>query len=91
MYDVSTKKATDLGINTSLDKVSSDFEGRVVYAATPKKDSTGDKFVTVDLSTFALSDYFSPEGVISARNLMLINTELYFVNTADNKLYRVAK
>lgn len=91
MHDVTTKKSTDLGINTSLDKVAADYEGIKVYAATPKKDSSGDKFVSIDLSNFALTDYFNPEGVVSARNLMLINTELYFVNTSDNKLYRIAK
>lgn len=91
LYDTSTKKATDLGINTSLDKVTADFEGRIIYAATPKKDSSGDKFVSVDLTSFAITDYFSPEGVVSAKNLLVINTEVYFINTADNKLYTIVK
>jgi len=91
MYDTSTNKATDLGINTSLDKVVTDFEATTLYVATPKKDNTGDKFVAVDLTSFAITDYFEPEGVVSAKNLLMISTGLYFINTTDNKLYTIMK
>lgn len=91
LYDLMAQKATDLDLNTTLDKIVMDNEGKVLYAAEPKKDNTGDTFVTEDLSSFKQADYFTPDNPVRARNLMLIGNSLYFINNSDGKLYNIIK
>jgi len=91
LYDLVTQKATDLDLNTTLDKVMADIEGKVLYVALPKKDNTGDTFITEDLLSFKQTDYFIPDNLVRAKNLMLIGNSIYFINSLDGKLYTIVK
>jgi len=91
LFDMISKQATDLDLNTSLDKIVVDKEGKTVYAAIPKKDGGGDDFLTEDLLTFRQNDFFSSDQQIFAKNLMLIGSSLFFINTGDGNLHVVSK
>jgi|SRR3989344_1901798 len=91
LYDMISRQAVSLAINTTLDKVVVSGDGKTLYAATPKKDNTGDTFVKVDLVTFKNEDYLLPEQNVRAKNLVLLGSSVFFVNTTDGKLYGVEK
>ena len=91
LFDLTTKKAVDLGINTTLDKVVTDKDGKVLYAAVPTKDNSGDTLVKMDLSSYKLETYFEPTEKVSAKNLFLVGQGLHFINSSDSKLYTVNK
>lgn len=90
-YNVTSKQAVDLNLNTSLDKVVTDKDGKYLYAAVPRKDNTGDSFIKLDLSTVKQDTYYEPSQDIRAGNMMMLGNTLYFTNTRDGKLYTVVK
>jgi dipeptidyl aminopeptidase/acylaminoacyl peptidase len=91
IYDLTTKQATDLALNTTLDKVAFDSEGKTMYAAVPKKDNSGDNFVKIDLTTFKQETILEPDQNVRAKNMLLIGDTLYFTNTQDGKFYSLGK
>ena len=91
LYDMTTRQAVSLAINTTLDKAVVSADGQTLYAAVPKKDNTGDTFVKVDLVTFKAEDYFVPEQRVRGQNLVLLGSNLFFMNTADGKLYGIER
>ena len=91
LYDFITQTSVDLGLNTVLDKATIDKEGKNLYAAVPKKDNTGDVFMKVDLTNFKSEVYYEPAGSVRAKSLMLMGNTVYFVNSADGKLYTINK
>ncbi|MEO8065622.1 MAG: hypothetical protein ABI643_02060 [Candidatus Doudnabacteria bacterium] len=91
LYDFATRQTVDLGLNTTLDKVTFDPEGKFMYAAVPKKDNTGDTFIKEDLTSFKLDTYFEPDPNTRATGLFLVGNQLYFINSQDQKLYTITK
>lgn len=91
LYDLVTKQATDLDLNTLLDKIAVDKDGRYLYAAAPKKDNSGDTFVKIDLSSFRSESYFEPVSEVRVKSMMLIGEQLYFVDNRDSKIYTISK
>lgn len=92
VYDFNTHFSTDLGINTVLDKVAFDRDGKFLYAAVARKDNSGDVFVKIDLATFKLETFFDdPSQNITANNLIMVGDSLYFTNTRDLKFYTISK
>lgn len=91
LYDLTTKQAVDLNLNTLLDKIAFDPEGKTLYAAVPKKDNLGDAFVKIDLSSFKQETILDPDQAVRAKNLLLIGQTLYFVNTTDGKFYSLSQ
>ncbi len=91
VYDFTNHQATDLSLNTTLDKVAFDPDGRYLYAVVPKKDNKADVFVKEDLTTFKQESYFEPDSNIRASNLLMIGNTLYFTNTSDQKFYTITK
>ncbi len=91
LYDFTNHQAVDLSLNTTLDKITFDSDGKYMYAAVPKKDNSGDIFVKVDLTSFKQETYFVPDQNISATRLFLAGSQLYFVNSQDQKLYTISK
>ena len=99
IYDFTNHQTVDLGLNTTIDKVTSDKTGLNLYAAVPKKDGAGDIFIKTDLSTYKQETYFSAEGGsasggetnVRATGLFLVSEQLYFINTQDQKLYTIGK
>ncbi len=91
VYDFSTKNSIDLELQTTIDKIVVDKDGKYLYAAVPKKDNTGDNFVKLDLTTFKQELYFTPVSSVQARNLILVGSTVYFVNSLDGKLYTINK
>lgn len=89
IYDMVTRQAVSLGINTTLDKVVVSPDGKTLYAALPKKDNTGDTFAKIDLTTFKIEDYYLPEQNVRARNLVLLGSDIFFINSTDGKLYGI--
>lgn len=91
VYDFTTQTSVDLDLNTTLDKIAVDKEGKFLYAAVPKKDNTGDTFIKLDLTTYKQENYSEPEGSVRGKNLMVVGNSLYFINSADGKLYQIKK
>ncbi len=91
LYDLMLHQATDLDINTTLDKVIGSKDGNTLYAAVPRKDGNGDDFMMQDLTTFHQENYFIPADPIKAKNLMLVGNSLFFVGAADSNLYTISK
>lgn len=91
LYDLSLHQATDLDINAILDKVTVSKDGQTLYAAVPRKDGSGDDFVTMDLVNFKRDNYFTPSESVKAKNLIVIGNSLFFVDATDSKLYTISK
>ncbi len=91
VYDFTTKNSTDLDLQTTIDKVVVDKDAKYLYAAVPKKDNTGDNFVKVDLNTFKQESYFEPNTSVQGKNLILLGSSVYFVNSLDGKIYSITK
>jgi hypothetical protein len=91
LYDFTNHQAVDLSLNTTLDKITFDNDGKFMYAAVPKKDNSGDSFVKVDLASFKQETYFEPDSSVHATGLFLAGSQLYFVNSQDQKLYTISK
>lgn len=94
LYDFISRQAIDLNLNTTLDKITFDKDGKYLYAAVPKKDNTGDTFIKEDLTSFKQEIYFSAEGgepSIRANTLLAAGNNLYFINTSDQKFYTISK
>lgn len=91
LYNLSSKLQLDLNLNTHLNKIIIDSEGKILYAAVPKQDNTGDEFWKVDLATLKQEKFFEPPVGVRAKNLQLTNSALYFVNQNDSKLYYITR
>ncbi len=91
LYNFSSRQVVDLNVNTTLDKVVVNKDGKYLYAAAPKKDNTGDEFVKLDLATYKLETYFDPGEDLRAKNLIMVGNNLYFVNSRDGKIYYISK
>lgn len=91
LYNFVTKNSTELDLETTLDKIVVDKDGKYLYAAVPKKDNSGDNFVQMDLTTFKQEAYFTPTVSVQGRNLILVGSTVYFVNSLDGKLYTITK
>lgn len=92
LYDLITKQAVDLSLNTTLDKIAFDSTGQYLYAAVPKKDNTGDTFMKEDLTNFKQDTYFDPGDNTRGTGLMVAGTgSLYFTNISDQKFYTISK
>jgi len=84
LYDLTTKKTTDLSLSASLDKVVVDSVGKSLYAF------VNNIFVKIDLDTTKSENYFVPSSKINAKNLMLVGSTIYYTDS-DNKLYMISK
>jgi hypothetical protein len=91
LYDFINKQVVDLSLNTTLDKIAFDKDGKYLIAAVPKKDNTGDAFVKIDLTNFKQEIYFESNQNVRATGLFLIGNQLYFVSSQDQKLYTISK
>ncbi|OGE79718.1 MAG: hypothetical protein A2660_03060 [Candidatus Doudnabacteria bacterium RIFCSPHIGHO2_01_FULL_45_18] len=91
LYDFITRQATDLDLSTNLDKITFDKDGKYLYAAVPKPDNSSDNFIRVDLATFQKETYFEPTESVHGVNLLMLGSQLYFVNSQDQKLYTISK
>ncbi|HEV8601451.1 MAG TPA: hypothetical protein VGQ87_02525 [Patescibacteria group bacterium] len=91
LYNMLTSQKTDLNINTAMDKIVLDSEGKFLYAAMPKKGNISDDFVKVDLTSFKQESYFQPPTDLKATDLFLVGTKLYYVNSKDSKIYYISK
>lgn len=91
LYDFTNRQAVELSLNTTLDKITFDIDGKYMYAAVPSKDNTGDIFVKMDLTSFKQEIYFEPDQNIRATGLFLAGSQLYFVSSQDQKLYTIEK
>ncbi|MDP4000750.1 MAG: hypothetical protein Q8P83_00720 [bacterium] len=89
LYNFTTRLRTDLNINTSLNKTVLDKTGNVLYAAVPKTEGLGDMFVKIDLTTFQQEVVYNPQDTITAKNLFLVNGDLYYVNVTDKNIYYI--
>jgi hypothetical protein len=89
LYDMDSNHATDLGLNTILDKIVSDASGKYLYAAVPKKDNSGDTFVKIDLGSLANQSYFDPSSEVRVRNIMLAGNSVFYTDNRDGKLYTI--
>jgi hypothetical protein len=90
LYNFNSRKTTDLGFNASFDRMVYDKQGKFLYAAVSSSNG-GDSLIKVDVDSFALENYYDKSTDIKAKNLMLVNGTVYFVNTRDNKIYYIAK
>lgn len=91
LYDSSVQGSLDMNLNTTLDKIVIDKDGKYLYAAVPKKDNSGEIFVKVDLSNLKQETYFEPTSTVRAKNLILVGDSLYYTDTQDLKFYMIVK
>jgi hypothetical protein len=89
LYNTATRNATPLAINTTLEKITVSKDGKSLYAAVPKIDNSGDSFIKIDLATFKNEEYFVPTENIRAKNLVVLGSTVFFINTADGKIYKI--
>lgn len=89
VYSFDSRLQTDLNLATSLDKIVFDSDGKLLYAAVPKADNTGDRLIKVDLTTLKQDVIYDPEQDIRMKDMLLSSSTLYFVNSRDNKLYSI--
>lgn len=91
MYNITTRKIVDLGVMATTDRMAYDKEGKSLFVAVPKKGSGGDAFVKINLDTFAQETYFEPTVKIKVKDVIPASGTLYFMNTADSKMYFIDK
>ncbi|MBI2607449.1 MAG: hypothetical protein HYW51_01335 [Candidatus Doudnabacteria bacterium] len=91
LYDFTTRLQTDLNLKTNFEKVALDSTGNTLFAAVPKANLAGEMFVKVDLTTFQQEVIYDPDKPITAKNLFFANGNLYYINSADNKLYFITE
>lgn len=89
LFDVLNQLSTDTKLNTTLEKTVVDSSGKILYAAVPKEDKTGDYFVKLNLSSNITENYFVPETQLNVKSLMLIGNTVYYLDNKDNKLYKI--
>lgn len=91
LYDYLIKGSLDLNINTTLDKIVVDKEGKFLYAAVPSKDGSGDTFIKLDLNNLKQETYFKPSTNVQAVGLIMIGNTIYFTDAQDGKFYTISK
>ena len=91
VYDSAIKQATDLVLNTTLERTVASRDGKYLYAAVSKDDNSGDRFVKIDLSTNKAEIYFEPNQSVRVKNMLMVGNTIYYASLSDNKLYVISK
>ena len=89
IYDFNSRKTTDLGFNSSLEKLSIDKDGKYLYVATPRKENSGEEFVKLDLGSLKAETFIVPPSTIQAKNVIYIGGKIFYVNVLDGNLYSI--
>ncbi len=85
LYDIKTKKTVDLKLSTTMDKVTTDLTGRILYA---NRDG---KFIKMDLTNVTSETYFEPANKITVSRMFLVGNTLYYVDVSDSRLYMITR
>lgn len=91
LYHLANRQITDLNLATTLDRTALAADGAYLYAAVPRSEGSGDRFVKVDLLAFNQETVFEPVEDLRVKSALVINGTIYFVSATDGKLYFVSK
>jgi hypothetical protein len=86
LYDIGNQNVVDLGLDTPIERVAADVNGKTLYAAINRADG-GDDFFAVPLGSAEKQIYFSPPERVKVANLIVASGKLLFTNLSDGKLY----